>query len=148
MENNELRNLVRRVINEASEFDESFKFDWKNNKYKWVDDKDDKNIDTAMVRKDEEGKPAYNFKKQLLPKSDIMSYNLFKIKNFNVTQSLKHGKVKKNKQTREMIPDESITDFKTYTAKYIARLMTNLGYSIDVILTPNHQLNLIVRCPI
>ena len=95
MENNELRNLVRRVINEASEFDESFKFDWKNNKYKWVDDKDDKNIDTAMVRKDEEGKPAYNFKKQLLPKSDIMSYNLFKIKNFNVTQSLKHGKVKK-----------------------------------------------------
>lgn len=139
---NILRNYIRHIINENFEFDESFSFDWKNGTYKWVDDKEGKNIDTTMAKRDESGVVQYNFQKKLLPKSEIMSYNLFKIKNFNVTQSLKHGKVTrtnskdKSKSTYELTPDKSISEFKKHTAKYISRLLSKLGYNIDVVLTP------------
>jgi len=139
MNKNQLRKIIREILFENSGLEqESFKFNWKTGEYKWVDDKKGTNIDTSMVKKDEKGSIKYGYKEQLLPKSDLISYNLFDIKNFNVTQALKHGKAK----NMELVPDDSIQKFKEYTAKYIARLLNNKGYSIDIILTPQSSAKL------
>lgn len=65
---------------------ESFKFDWKDQKYKWINDKSSYNANTSLTDKDENNKPRYRYTEKLLPKSDVISYNLFEINNFNVTR--------------------------------------------------------------
>ena len=130
---------------------ESMRFDWKNGTYKWVNDKKDTNINTSLTRKAEDDTAEYGYKIKELPRSKVLTYNLFDIKSFYVTQALKHNKVKRylNKPTErgkksEMVnlkPDKSIKEFKEYTVRYIIRLLNRSGFDVDVILSPQSSSN-------
>ena len=137
-------NITEELLND------SIKFNWKDKTYSWVDDKKGKRIDTSMTTRGEDDKAKYTFTEFLLPRSGIMSYNLYNIKSFYVTQALKHNQVKKSLTPKEIIkhggkdkkklyqltPDPSIEQFKIFTAKYIVKILMSKGYDIDVILSP------------
>lgn len=140
-------NITENLLND------SIKFNWQNKKYYWVDDKKGMNMDTSMTTKDDNDKTKYSFTEYLLPRSGVMSYNLFNIKNFYVTQALKHNRVtrylnpdekefhKTNKIVYDLTPDESIEEFKNFTAKYIVKILISKGFDIDAILTPQSSSN-------
>lgn len=139
------------VINESQlemMINESFRFNWRDANYSWVNDKKNRNTNTSMTTRDENNKLKYGYIDFTLPKSKITSHNLFNIKSFYVTQSLKHNKVNRYlpgddkdypEQTQKIYhlsPDKSIEDFKKYVAKYILKICLNKGYYVDVVLTP------------
>lgn len=140
-------NLSEKLLND------SIKFNWKNNRYYWVDDKKGMNIDTSMTTRGEDDKVKYKYTEFLLPRSNVMSYNLFEISNFFVTQALKHNKVTRNltdrekakygvnKMTFDLMPDKSIEDFKDFTARYIVKILMSKGFDIDAVLTPQSSSN-------
>ena len=127
---------------------ESFSFKWNDAQYKWNNDKEDRGANTSMTTRDDEDNLKYGYIDFLLPKSKIISHNLFNIKSFYITQALKHNKVNRylygrdlkkydvNQKPYDLTSDESIEDFKKYVAKYILKICLKKGYNIDVILTP------------
>lgn len=151
-----LCNIVSDILNEnltEKMINDSIKFSWKNNKYYWVNDKDGSSIDTSMTKRDENNKAKYSFTEFVLPRTGVVSYNLYNIKSFYVTQALKHNKVKRylspdekekegvSKKTYELTPDKSIEEFKDFTAKYMVRILQSKGLDIDVILSPQSSSN-------
>ena len=72
---------------------ESFSFKWNDAQYKWNNDKEDRGANTSMTTRDDEDNLKYGYIDFLLPKSKIISHNLFNLKSFYITQALKHNKV-------------------------------------------------------
>jgi len=119
------------------DFDESIRFDQQRSTYKWINDKKDIGVDTSLTQTND-GKITYRYMEQLLPHSQVISLNLYNIKNFNVTQALKHNisYFVSTPGPTELTPDKSIGDFKYYVAKHIVRLLGHKQIDPDVILTP------------
>lgn len=145
------------IINEQAfkaitqDFDESFRF-YKDGSFRWKDDKKSEGFYTSMVTKDTDGKVRFTASDMTLPKSKVISHNLYNITKtnaFDITKALKHGqkivnvtsdddeKKKKSKQVPiNLIPHKSIPEFKEYVGKYILRYLSFIHKDIDVILTP------------
>jgi len=133
--------IMKLIISEAhfqklmKDFDESIRFSEKLGKYKWVNDKSEMGAYTSMTKRDDQGTAKFTATTQELPKSHVLAHNLFTIKNFNVTGALKHNK-KYTPKPKDLIPDDSIEDFKQHIGMYILKYLAHLKKDIDVILTP------------
>lgn len=89
----------------------------------------ERNADTSIFKPNTK---EFNVKKVMLPKSQVMSYNLYDIRQMNVNRGLKHGE---NVKGIEMdISDPSITNFVRRSALYIKSLLGEKP--VDIITYP------------
>lgn len=85
-----------------------------------------------------DGGKEFNIYYQELPKSGLMSINLYNITNMNVNKALKHGKnVSGNKvNIGNRNASDSLTYFKKRSAYYITRILNKMGVMPDVFTSP------------
>lgn len=85
-----------------------------------------------------DGSKEFNIYYQELPKSGLMSINLYNITNMNVNKALKHGKnVSGNKvNIGNRNASDSLMYFKKRSAYYITRILNKMGVMPDVFTSP------------
>ena len=99
-------------------------------KFKFVGGKNDTDATSTEIF-DENGKFKYH--EVLLPKSGVMSYNLYKISDMRVSKALKHPQKFKDIEKRD-IDFDSINQFMKRTSLYIYQLLKH--NEVDIITYP------------
>lgn len=100
------------------------------NTFRFLPGKNDTNTTTKIFDNNHEEM----YRKILLPKSGVMSYNLYKIESMQISRALKHPEIMNGK-----IDKESIDSFMKRTALYIKHILKDTP--IDIITCPQSSSN-------
>lgn len=101
--------------------------------------------DTKILNYDDNGKAQWNVKVKKLEKTGINSYHFIGLPTFDLTKSMKHGKIKSGKHSSKDVINvsfdrESIIQFAEYMRKYVWHFLKSYNGNgflpIDIIVTP------------